>query len=443
MDKEKRKKIIIVAILFIIAFIIRLIYIINTPITEHQHDVDVGNDFGHFAYILTIYETNQLPDTNAGQFYQPPLHYIVSALWLKAVDGIIQDTDILYESLQVVTLIYSMLLIFVVYKILKELNIKDKYQYLILFVMAFHPTFIILSGSINNDLLSILLIFTTMYFLIKWYKKQDMKNTIILAIFTGLAVMAKSSGAIVSIPIIYIFLLQLYRKMKKSKQKKKVLMKYFILFFDFGMISLSIGLWYQIRNLYLFDQDILYILDLNMSSLYVGDCSLFRRLFPVSSEITTLFAHPYEDCNIPTYIIKTSLFGEWEYSINNIIWEIIYWLAILSNIILIIFSLFSMIQVMFKKFMAKGKEKKDQVWCYLFFILYIVNIVSFISMNLELPYGCSMDFRYIVSSIFVGMYFIVYYLNSIKQKKAKKNLELFVLIMCFILVLTSNGIILN
>ena len=64
-------------------------------------------------------------------------------------------------------------------------------------------------------------------------------------------------------------------------------------------------------------------------------------------------------------------------------------------------------------------------------------------MNLELPYGCSMDFRYIVSSIFVGMYFIVYYLNSIKQKKAKKNLELFVLIMCFILVLTSNGIILN
>ena len=355
MDKEKRKKIIIIAVIVIVAFLVRIAYIINTPITEHQHDVDTEGEYGHFAYILTIYETNQLPETNSGQFYQPPLHHIISALWLKAVDGIIQDTDILYESLQVVTLIYSMLLIFVAYKILKELNIKDKYQYLILFVMAFHPTFIILSGSINNDLLSILLIVSVMYFLIKWYKKQDMKSTIILAIFTGLAVMAKSSGAIVSIPIIYIFLLQLYRKMKKSKQKKKVLMKYFILFFDFGMISLSIGLWYQIRNLYLFGQPILSVLDPNNDLLYVGDCSLFSRLFPVSSEITTLFAHPNEDCNIPIFIIKTSLFGEWEYNLNNIIWKIIYWLAILSNIILIIFSLFSMIQVMFKKFMAKGK----------------------------------------------------------------------------------------
>ena len=33
------------------------------------------------------------------------------------------------------------------------------------------------------------------------------KNTIILAIITGLAVMAKTSGAIVSLPIMYIFLL--------------------------------------------------------------------------------------------------------------------------------------------------------------------------------------------------------------------------------------------
>ena len=47
-----------------------------------------------------------------------------------------------------------------------------------------------------------------------------MVNTIILAIVTGLAVMAKTSGAVVSLPIMYIFLLQFYRAIKKGDKRK-------------------------------------------------------------------------------------------------------------------------------------------------------------------------------------------------------------------------------
>ena len=47
-----------------------------------------------------------------------------------------------------------------------------------------------------------------------------MVNTIILAIITGLAVMAKTSGAIVSLAILYIFLLQFYRVIKKGDKRK-------------------------------------------------------------------------------------------------------------------------------------------------------------------------------------------------------------------------------
>lgn len=194
---------------------------------------------------------------NYGQFYHPPLHHLMSAMWLKLVDGIIQNEDSLLESLQFVTLIYSMLIIVITYKMLKELKIKGIYQEFILIVMAFHPTFIILSGSINNDLLSILLIFYSTYRLIKWYQQQNLKNTILLAIATGLAVMAKSSGAIISVPISYIFLLQFYRNFKKAKVKKEVLKKYVGLFTIFGVISLSLGLWYQIRNYQLFRTTIL------------------------------------------------------------------------------------------------------------------------------------------------------------------------------------------
>lgn len=431
LNKVKENKIII--LILILACLVRVIYIAETAISDRQHDV-IGEN-RHLDYILTIYQTNSLPDSNETQFYHPPLHHIISATWLKLVDGIIQEQDVLLESLQCVTLCYSMLLIIVIYKILKELNIKGKYKNIILILMAFHPTFIILSGSINNDLLSILLIFYVMYRLIRWHKCQNIKNTISLAIFTGLAVMAKTSGAIVSIPIIYIFLLDFYRSIKKTKEKKKIIGRYFGLYIIFGIISLSIGLWYPIRNYILFNQPILYVLDPNSESLYVGNYSLLSRLLPISSEIFTQFGNTSTDYNIPTFLLKSSLFGEWEWGYSQI-GEILYCLALYSNIIVVVISLYSMIKVM----ISKRKNKRNIVFNNLFFLLYITNIISFILMNIKLPYGCSMDFRYIVPSIFVGAYFIVEYLKSIKKATKREMLELFFVIFSIVLIVASDVI---
>ena len=293
----------IMILIFILAFIVRLGYIIKIPITDKQHDIDGA--YGHVSYILTIYETNKLPDTNQGQFYQPPLHHIISAVWLKLFDGLVKDSNTLLESLQVIPLIYSMILLFIINKLLRELKIKSKYNILILTLMAFHPTFIILSGNINNDMLSILLIFYTIYRLIKWYKKNNILNIIILALSTGFAVMAKTSGAIVSLPIIYIFILQFYREIKNEKQKGKTIIKYLKLYFIFGIISLSIGLCYHIRNYILFNQPILYVLDINMQELYVGNYSLIERFGIISKEIFYMYADPWSNYNIPTYLLKT------------------------------------------------------------------------------------------------------------------------------------------
>lgn len=427
---QKNKIIILICIL---AFIVRLAYIIKIPITDKQHDID--GEYEHVSYILTIYETNKLPDTNQGQFYQPPLHHIISAVWLKLFDGLVKDSNTLLESLQVIPLIYSMILLFIINKLLRELKIKSKYNILILTLMAFHPTFIILSGSINNDMLSILLIFYTIYRLIKWYKKNNILNIIILALSTGFAVMAKTSGAIVSLPIIYIFILQFYREIKKEKQKGKTIIKYFKLYFIFGIISLSIGLCYHIRNYILFNQPILYVLDINMQELYVGNYSLIERFGIISKEIFYMYADPWSNYNIPTYLLKTSLFGEWKWN-QEIIFQYIYSLALYSNIILIIISIISTIKVLILK------NKKNVVYKNLFFLLYIFNIISFISMNIKLPYGCSMDFRYIVPSIFVGAYYTYLYTIYMKDKNSKKMLYNTILITSSILIIASDFILL-
>ena len=423
----------IMILIFILAFIVRLGYIIKIPITDKQHDIDGA--YGHVSYILTIYETNKLPDTNQGQFYQPPLHHIISAVWLKLFDGLVKDPNTLLESLQVIPLIYSMILLFIINKLLRELKIKSKYNILILTLMAFHPTFIILSGNINNDMLSILLIFYTIYRLIKWYKKNNILNIIILALSTGFAVMAKTSGAIVSLPIIYIFILQFYREIKKEKQKGKTIIKYFKLYFIFGIISLSIGLCYHIRNYILFNQPILYVLDINMQELYVGNYSLIERFGIISKEIFYMYADPWSNYNIPTYLLKTSLFGEWKWN-QEIIFQYIYSLALYSNIILIIISIISTIKVLILK------NKKNVVYKNLFFLLYIFNIISFISMNIKLPYGCSMDFRYIVPSIFVGAYYTYLYTIYMKDKNSKKMLYNTILITSSILIIASDFILL-
>jgi 4-amino-4-deoxy-L-arabinose transferase-like glycosyltransferase len=431
MKNKKYLKILI--IIEILALIFRLAYIIKTPYTSKQHDLDL-------SYILTIYETGHLPETNEGQYYHPPLHQIIGAIFLRIENLFVNNitTNIAGESLQFLTVIYSMILLYIIYNIVKEIKLKEKYILFVMFIAAFHPTLIILSGSLNNDELCLVLIMWTMLRLIKWYKKPNIKNIIFLAIITGLAVMTKTNGGIVAIPIIYVFLLRLYREIKKSKNKLNIVAKYIKLFIVFGIIALPIGLWYNIRNYILFNQPILYVLDPKVSSLYVGNYSMSQRLIPFSKEIFDMYCHVYEDYNIPIYVLKCSLFGEFIWSINSIT-NLYYIFAIICNLIFYIFSLYCIIKNIIKK------NKRRKIYQNIFFLLFITNIISFILMNIKLPYGCSMDFRYIVPTIFVQSFFICFELENLMRKNAKKEkmISIFIFEIIFILMFTSNVIILG
>ena len=100
----KFKKFII--IIFILAFLVRLIYVVNVPYQEYQHDVEPNGN--GLSYIFTIVETGKLPESNAGQFYHPPLHQIIAAVWIKVVNIFTDNFEIQCESLQFLTLIYSL-----------------------------------------------------------------------------------------------------------------------------------------------------------------------------------------------------------------------------------------------------------------------------------------------------------------------------------------------
>lgn len=387
-EKLDYKKIILAVIILGIA--LRIAYIAYTPIDKRQHDME--KDVGHLAYIETIYETGKLPEHNKWQFYQQPLHHIISAGWLKINEKLGVSLQTAEEGLQILTAIYSSAIIVISYFILKELNIDDKLKLLIITMIAVHPTFIILSGSINNDILMIMLTFLAILYLIKWYKNSSMKNTVILAITTGLIALSKISGTIIAVPILYIFIDKFWKNYFEKKDKT-VIKSYILKFLIFGVIALGLGLSYSIRNLVKFHQSIFYVPRAG-DAVFCGDRSLLDRFNLFSKEWLEVFAYPIDDCNIWAYLVKSSLFGE--YHLENI--NAISVCMLILNVIIIIISLMCLIKLIAKK--GKSMEIKMLI------VFYFIQIFMFLYSNITMPYACTMDFRYIVPTCFFGMIFI-------------------------------------
>ena len=398
MEKVGLKKIIILIIL--VGIMLRGIYVIYTPINLRQHDV-IGSS-GHLAYIEKIYLTGKLPNTNNWQFYQQPLHHIISAIFLKFITSLGVNIAFAEECLQILTLIYSSLILIITYLILKEMDFDDVLKIFVITVIAVHPTFIILSGSINNDVLMTMFLFLDLLYLIKWHKKSSIKNTILLAISVALGALTKISSTIIAIPIIYFFINKFWEEyLNKQKIKKEVIKEYLLKFTIFGIISLGLGLSFSVRNMMKFNQPIFFVPD-PVYTLYCGDKSLLQRLNIFSNDFSRLFCYPYEDCNMIAYIVKCSLFGEYCISISKKF--IVEHMLIITNIILILISMLSLFKLMWKKDIRTPIVN-------MLILFYFTEIAMYLYGCFSMPFGCTMDFRYIAITVFLGMIFIVYNLK--------------------------------
>jgi hypothetical protein len=382
----KKKKInnkqLIVYLIIIVGFIIRYYYVVST---KYGMGHDVTGKEGHLHYIQTIFETGKLPNTNEWQFYHPPLWHYICAFVLKVND--LFNVDILrsYEGLQYVSLFVSFLIMVVQYKIIDKLKVNDNNKFIMLIFFVFYSHYIYLAGSINNDILLVLFEYLIIYFLIEWNELDNYENTILLALVTGCAVMTKLNGAIMAIPILFIFIRKFLYYIKNNKEKIKT---FIIKMLVFGLISLPIGLWYQARNYVKFDQQLGFVPKPG-STLYVGDKSIVDRFIKINmTELFEIECKPSRDYSLPTYLFKSSIFGE--YMSKHI--TTVHLGLLLLNIVLIVISIIAVI----KYFITKKKDIID----WLLLIIWIASIGSFIYFNIKYPYGCTMDFRYILLTVF-------------------------------------------
>lgn len=408
----------LIYLIAVCGFAFRLGYAIKIGYWQNQHDVESLNSSGHLSYIYYIFNNLKLPNCNEWQFSHPPLHHILSAfvVWLGSIFGF--TIERCFENIQLFTVFCSSVSMLIGIKICSELGIKGKVLVLCSLILAFFPGIFILAGSINNDILMITLVLSATLFLVKWYKAPSAKLALFCGLFAGLAMMTKVSAALFAVAAALTVIIKFL--IDKNFMFGTVLFHSLV----FVVLLLLLGLWHPIRNFILFQQPLGYVAPIPITNpLYNGDISIFERIIlPFSTSATGVYVDVWTEYNLWTYVLRNSLFGEYNFGVTGIAI-----FTVLANLVLILLSLISLVILICSKVSIKT------ILPVLPF--YVIHLVFFIYFNIKYPFGCSMDFRYIVPLFFIGVVFLGLGLQKVRQ--CNKFFEYSTCISTAVLCLTS------
>jgi hypothetical protein len=399
-----------VMLLIFAGFLLRLLYVLYTPVSMRQHDVwhftdgtfSVFDNCRHAEYIEYIATYLALPQIDPvdglSQLYHPPFHHLIAGLWLRLqVDfGVAYATAC--ENIQWLTLFYSTACMVIVYRLLKLLGCKKWNLILPMAVICFHPTFVIMAGSVNNDLLSITLGFYAVYAAVRWYQKPTMHHILTVAFGVGLSMMTKLSGGLVAPGIAVIFLakwISAYGKKDGSFQK------IFGQFLLFGVVCVPLGLWWQVKNLLYFGTPLTYVPALSeRSGQYIGAYSVGQRLFSqVWESISGGFIQwqdkgaAFNEYNPLLALLKTSVFGEYTLFENG--QSAVCGLLFFFNCLLAGLSLYAGVRCVIRYRKSPVALGLAVIWLTVF--------VSYVQFCFAYPQVCTQNFRYAVPTLLCGV----------------------------------------
>ena len=408
-------------------FWLKFYYILITAINVRQHDVFTAEEgSGHIGYIQYFTFYHRLSDFDVRerwQFYHPPLHHAICAAWVELNEKVFQVGHYQsWESLQTLTLFYSTCIVIIAYKIFRHFELKGWSLYGPLMIVSMHPTFVLFSGSINNDVLSVALVMGATLWTLKWIKEPTTKNILKIAVCIGLAMMTKLTAAMVAPPVALVFFVKL---IKERKTLGKTLIKQY---FSFGAICIPLGLWFPIRSYLKWDIPLTYVAPMKSTFLqYIGDIPFLKRVTDFS---TYQFASPYEQWKVMSQsgqisgynefnpliaLLKNSLFGEYinqdSFQANyvNLAARILFWL----NVVLVIAAFVGMIVTCTRR---RNLEKVFLVSFYIIQPLFLYKAAA------DYPFTCTMNSRYVAPMIVLGTVFLGVWMNEGKRDCGLKTM---------------------
>ena len=385
------------------AFILRYAYILYTPTDIRQHDViGFGGTRGQAAYIEWFYNNGlrllQTDPRDKWGFFQPPLHHILAALWLRVNTLIGIPYGRATENIQVLTLIYSLVLTFYAYRLFKYFKLSGKAMYAAFALAALHPSYILLSGSVNNDTLCIMLTVMTVYYALVWFDSRKSSDIIKTALCIGLSMMTKLSGVLSAPAVAFLFI---YAWVKVGKGDFTKYLKQYSLF---ALVSIPAGMWFSLRNYFKFGIPLNYTPEVGEKLVYNG---VLARIFDIRTYKPYVamikYGDAYDEFNIPLSLMKTSLTGEFDYSGVNGYITFFAWILLISGALLALLCLAATLRVIFAK-----REENFRIQRIFLGIIYITAMVFYLNLALGIPNFSSQDFRYIcyiivVEALFMGL----------------------------------------
>lgn len=413
----------VITLVIFAAFLLRIFYVVLTMALLFQNDVTIFHPdcYGHLGYVYQLYANGKLPDidpTTAYEFYQPPLHYAVSAVFLKLFGFLKllpqnpQNWE-WEEILQVLPLIYSMITLVFIDKIGKQMKLSLEGRLIAVCFAGFLPYSVMLGGSLNNDPLAILLMVMCIYFTLKWYEKPDMKGILIMALCIGCAMMTKISSGLIA-PAMAVMML--HRAWKGRKQW----MVYLKQFVCFGLIAFPLGLWHSVYCYIRYQMPIGYAAYLEEDSLqFIGTHDKWSRFFDFDRAFEDFavrmdYVNDFADYNIPVTLIKFATFGESHYyqasRLTNIVGTGMFW----ANVVLFVLMAVTFVLWCFIKD-GRGMQK--------IFMLTgaAVSLYSYVKFCLKYTHVCTMNVRYIMCAVYIGCIVIAAAASGLQERIAQKS----------------------
>lgn len=411
----------VITLVLFAAFLLRIFYAVLTMALLFQNDITVFHTdcYGHLGYVCHLYTNGRLPDidpTTAYELYQPPLHYVISVIFLKLFELLRllpADTRELEELLQVLPMIYSSITILYMDKIARQMKLSMEGRLAAVCLTGFLPYSVILGGALNNDPLAILLMVMCIYYTFKWYEKPDMKGILIMALCIGGAMMTKISSGLIA-PAMAV--LMLHRAWKDRKQWKGYLKQ----FTGFALIAFPLGLWHSIYCYIKWEMPIGYAAYLDEDSLqFIGFHDKWSRFFDFNRAFESLsvrmdYVNDFADYNIPVTLIKFATFGESRYyracSLTSIVGTGIFWV---NAVLFVLMAAAFLVWCFFRDGRLLQKIFMGTVGA--------VSLYSYLKFCIKYTHVCTMNVRYIMGAVYAGCLVIAAASSVLQERIAARS----------------------
>lgn len=403
-----------------LAMALHLAYILTTPYSLRSNDVSfLGAGEGHLAYMEYLLNHGfRLPDfdpTTVWQFYHPPLHHYLGAFFLKLnlLLGIPLGQGA--EHLQFLPLLYSGFLLIFSRRFFRLLGLHGRGLVLAFSLTALHPVWILLSGNLNNDLLSLTLSLGALTQALVWYRGRRTGDLLLSGLFLGLSMAAKASGALLIPALAFLLAWAFFREW--GKKPWKLLPAYG----GFLLISVPLGTAWALYNNIRWGMPLSYVAPQSLASPeYLGGYSLLERFLPLDPGLFTspfrILGDPAQDYSVPLGLLKTALFGEGAFfppgSLAFWAAAALFWLqALLAATAFLALICFLLLR-------RRGVPGSFRATAGIFGATLLG---SFLSFNLQYPFMSTYHFRYVALTLVLGALGLGYLLEDFREGGRKKG----------------------